>query len=138
MADFEKLLRASLTGVNDSFDTALQEFEKVVEQLSDSVQKTTGRSIRVALELRAENVDGTIYSLTVRNATTGVRVHYYRIAPTGYPIEFGEFDEDRDKFRSRGRLATRIDVESHFAKLLTNRDSDLVLTIAYIMRKADG
>jgi len=73
--------------------------------------------------------------LSASNAKSEAIIGDYMITLKGYPISFGECDRyGTESFHRKGRILDREELEAHFAQMLGDKNSQLVLFIAFAQR----
>lgn len=141
MGEFDEILEETLEGINDPFENAVQELESVINDVTASIRNAVGdENVHLRLKPEEEQSDETLFSLEFklgRYKGGGTSIGYYRVTLDGYPIQYGTIDVD-DTFRASGQLADRAAIVEHFKEMLANRNSPLVLQIAYAKRRGIG
>jgi hypothetical protein len=138
MGKFDEILRKSLKGINDAFESAKNDLEEVVHELQDAIRDVvSGKNVNVWLDDCLANSEEQIVAVRVGFKFSGreqVVIGYYRITLGGYPISYGTFLDDEERFEPAGNIENRAGLEQHFAEMLADKQSPLVLFLAYLRR----
>lgn len=133
MTEFTEILKNALAGVNAAYDQAFDDLREVTQKAKEAIQETAGEEIVLQLVEGRKDVAGTTFSLQLTRGNARQAVGAYRLHANGYPIGYGRL-KGGFIFEPDGAIQTRADLEAHFRELLSNRDSALVTTIAFLLR----
>jgi hypothetical protein len=138
MSKFTDILKNTLSHVQSNYDLALKDFRELVSELADAVRQLSEekRDLRVGEE--SKDAAQTVMSVYVTQPGMGdtivARVGDYAIPASGYPISYGQ-QTPFGKFEKMGSLDNRGRLEKHFADMLANPTSPIVVQIAFALRK---
>jgi len=144
MVDFEKLLRESLAGGTKAFEQADADLHDIVIEASQALSRVSQGAADLVLRTLVENLGGVIYGLVIRETgarSSGDAVEFYQVPPGGYPIRTGGFtdiESDSPEFHPRLALENKAELQQHFAEMMANPDSPLVVIVAFFMRRQSG
>jgi hypothetical protein len=134
MSDYEELLRASLSGPTEAYKVANSDLNEVVVAVSSALQKVTGLPVKLELRRRSEEVEGTVYNLTLAGGKNPDSLVTFIVPAKGYPIRVGATMTARGELVTPRVLADKEALESYFAELSTNPDSALVVRMSFLLR----
>jgi hypothetical protein len=78
---------------------------------------------------------GTIYRLTLTFEEKSQTIGFYKISSSGYPIFYGNYSEISSEWApNRKPLTDKNAVREHFVEMLQNKNSPLIVQIAYMLR----
>jgi len=127
----------SLDGFNDDFEQAKDDLESVVADLEEEIQGVVApKSFSLTLSEAFSDADESVFRLVASQNWRRdiVTVGSYRITLGGYPIAYGSFDDEEEDFSQEGSLTDRKDLEKHFAHMLGDKNSQLILFVAFLNR----
>jgi hypothetical protein len=133
MPDFGELLKNSISGLNDNYNVAVADLNNVIAGVDAAVTGLTSGLVNVRLQEINKTPDHTLYLLTLVRKRMGdsLRLGAFRIRSTGYPIEYGSL---RKEFDVDGTLEGKEQLEEYFAAMLSERNSPMVVQIAFSLR----
>lgn len=142
MPDFDSLLHNSLATVNSGYLAAQGDLFKIVERLSESIQRQTGTNIYLGLNQQMADVKGTVFSLFVDvnpddQQADRINIEHMKVQAKGYPVLLGSFRRPLLDFKASGSLETPEDLENHFVELLADADSPLIQAIGFALRQRE-
>ena len=134
MPTLEELLRASLKGANERFDSAKNTLHAAVVEAAKAVEAATGGKATIRLEEVSKKEAETRYSLEViMKGTDEVReLEIFSVSSNGFPIRaLAEGGGAYNQFN------TEESIVKYFEKLASNPESPLVRYLAFIIRNSD-
>ena len=143
MTDFNVLLRQSLAIVNDGFQNARDEIERIVAKLSAAVKQTAGEDFAVEMSEVSATPKGTTFRIyfdpnSMDPTAEVITVAALFVPSKGYPVLRGTWNKSTNTFfpTQGGELRTLEDVEKFFADLLSNPESSLIQALGFALRRS--
>ena len=135
--DFQALLREAVKSVNDTYQNAVDDLLALCSQLDAAVATISGNTLRIKVVELSDSPEEVAYEMQLHDLTKHLHSFYmYKVTVSGYPITFGPRGAGSNFNGLEGKAMTRDDLSQHFAELLTNGRSPLVIQISFALRKA--
>jgi hypothetical protein len=131
-ATFEEALKATLLGINESFEKADADLHREVAAAAQSLAKITQGAATMQLTKSFETADWIRYKLYVTGMNNEFHIAGFLVSARGYPIKITSADESGPPLAV---CTVREELTNYFAQLASNPDSTLITAAAYIMRK---
>jgi hypothetical protein len=136
MADFESLLKQSLSGATDAYQAALLDLNEEVAQLGQAVSNVTHLPYSLKLERISERFDGTAFDLCMGSEQDKFSVCAFFLPSRGYPISVGVTVTPHGVLGGAIKpLNNKGELTQFLSDLVSNPDSPLVLRIAFFLRQ---
>lgn len=133
MSEFDDALAVTLDGINDGFNQARADLNEIVAQVSEAISRKAGDpNLGLSLQERYHYESEAEYFLAFKSRADGL-LGAYHIPTSGYPIGFGI--GSGANFSPAGSIADKQQLKEHFQEMLTNRDSPLIVKLAYYLRQ---
>lgn len=135
--DFLALLREAVTTVNAAHQKAVDDLLTLAAQLDVAVADLSGGVLHIKLVEVADSPTEVAYEMQLHDPSCP---HYsffmYKVPISGYPIAFGQRGSGSKFGNFESQCANRLAIQKHFAELLTDPMSALVIQVSFAMRKA--
>ncbi|HXD88545.1 MAG TPA: hypothetical protein VN641_18795 [Urbifossiella sp.] len=135
MSDLDTILKNTLKGVTEKFDTARHDLHEQVAKLAKAVQSVTDGMASVELvpstNPATNNEKAILYHLSFFSPGQGERraLKNLRISMDGYPISVTTQDPPEV-----ANIQNRQQLEEMMQKMVSGKDSSLVAMIAFVLR----
>ena len=135
--DFQALLREAVGGVNATHQKAVDDLLGLCGQLDEAVGTLSGGALRIKIIEISDSPDGVAYEMQLHDAQQSLYNFYmYKVPVAGYPIAFAPRGSG-SKFNGPEVTATNFNaLQQHFAHLMSDAQSPLVIQVSYNLRKA--
>ncbi len=133
-------LKATVQQANEAFEKANADLSALVGEVAVAVKEMTDSTMSAALiRQRLQEAEAPEASLALlkrdgKSWTVLSRLVTYRFTGDGYPISIGNGREK--SFFASGTAADREELQAHFERLVTDRESPLVLNVILRLREA--
>jgi len=135
--DFQALLREAVRCVNDTYQNAVDDLLSLCGQLDQAVAEISGGLLRIKVVELSDSPEEVAYEMQLHDQTRHLHSFYmYKVTVAGYPVTFGPRGAGSNFNGLEGKALSKRDLEQHFAELLTNNRSPLVIQISFALRKA--
>lgn len=138
--DYDSILRATLTTINQGFENAQRDLVSVVEAVSNSLKRNANDTFNLDFTNLREDYNGTIYRIffdenpnDLEAAT--ITVDFFYIPSKGYPIEQGNYYRTNEEFKKHQEISSKEELELYFQEMLKDPESSLIQAIGFSMRK---
>lgn len=141
MANFDELIKKSLSVVNDGFQRTLADLTALVEQVNSAIKQHAGPQCGLVLEQIDSDMKGANYRLSLDTEAGNpqaprIGITHFRLLPKGYPLLHGRYNQAKKMFLGSefSTLADQKQVEEYFANLLQDPDSSLIQAMGFALR----
>lgn len=135
--DFEALLRESVRSINDVHQKAVDDLLGLCQQLDAAVSGLSNEDLRIKIVEITDTPEGVAYEMRLHDRQNELYAfHMYKVPVSGYPITYGTRGSGGKFTGFEAQSLNRNALEQHFAQLLTDAQSPLVVQVSFAMRKA--
>lgn len=141
MADFDEILRKSLSIVNDEYRRALDELKVVVAEVRESIKANAGEEFTVELAELVSNIDGAAFQIFLDTNVNDLRssvlsIVEIQIPANGYPIFIGTYSKGGGIFTpGEEKFDNQDEIRSFFANQLSDPSSRFIQLIGFALRR---
>ena len=135
MPDLKTLVKRTIEGLGQDFKQARADLNVIIAEIRDAIRESTTPEFKLYLSPVREDAQGEVSNLVVEIAETKRDIGAYRISPSGYPIEYGVQAAAFGGFELMGAVADKDELLAHFAEMVSNPGSPLMVFVTYHWRK---
>lgn len=138
--DFENSLKRSLMVVNEGYQNARNDVDRLLSSLAEAVSKIAGEQFVLGVDEFSSDVKGTNLRINLDTDFTDmnadiVDIAFIRIPAKGYPIQHGPLLKATKTMMVQTHIADAEELAKFFLDMIENPDSPLVQAIGFALRK---
>lgn len=135
--DFQALLREAVRSVNDIHQKAVDDLLALCAQLDAAVSSLSEGELSIKIVEITDTPEGVAYEMRLHDKVNALyNFSMYKVPVAGYPITFGGRGSGSKFAGFEAQCLNRTALEQHFAQLLTDTHSQLVVQVSFALRKA--
>lgn len=133
--DFTALLREAVNTVNAGHQKAVDDLLHLAGQLDAAVASLSGGVLHIKLVEVADSPTEIAYEMQLHDPSCPhYSFHMYKVPIIGYPIAYGPRGSGSKFGTFESQCLHRAALEQHFAGLLTDPQSQLVIQVSFALR----
>lgn len=141
MADFDEILRKSLSIVNDEYQRALDELRVIVAEVRESIKTNAGEEFTVELSELTSNIEGAAFQIfldtNVNDLNSSLlKIVELQVPANGYPIFIGTYSKANGRFtQGDEKFDNQDEIRNFFANQLSDPNSRFIQLIGFALRR---
>ena len=133
--DFSALLREAVNTVNAAHQRAVDDLLHLAGQLDQAVADLSGGALHIKLVEVADSPMEVAYEMQLHDPSCPhFSFHMYKVPIAGYPIAYGTRGAGTKFGTFEAQCLHKTALEQHFAELLTDPKSPLVIQVSFALR----
>lgn len=133
--DFTALLREAVSTVNAAHQKTVDDLLQLAGQLDVAVAALSDGALHIKLVEVADSPTEIAYEMQLHDpACPHYSFHMYKVPIAGYPIAYGPRGSGSKFGTFESQCLHRTALEQHFAELLTDPQSPLVIQVSFALR----